>query len=146
MMTNRLRTLFSRAKEIYQEEGLKATIKRVSAFVISPMLDEYGIFYVYERTLEKGNEVDYLPKIPNVTHRIIATIEQLHELTNEGYDLSLIDVDEYHSRLKERAILSLLFVDREFASLSLRKPRMHLIGTHIRLTSQTMRFVVEVLG
>jgi hypothetical protein len=112
-LTSRAGTLSNRAKNIYQEEGLLAAIKRVFTFLISPILDEYNDFYVYVLSLREGNEVDYLPKIQNSTHRIVETIEQLDELSNTGFDLSLIDIDQYRYRLDKGATLSLLFVDRE---------------------------------
>ena len=117
-MTIRLQTLFNRAKDIYQEEGLSATIKRLYAFIISAISYENNVFYVYEHILEESNEADYLPKIPNVTHRIVETVDQLDELQNEGFGLSLSDIDQSRYRLEKGAILSLLFIDREFASIS----------------------------
>lgn len=118
MMTNRLGMLINRVKEIYREEGLLATIGRILAFVVSPIIDEYSVLYVYEHTLTEGNEADYLPKTQNITHRIIETVDQLDDLSNEGHDLSLLDIDQAHYRLEKGAIASLLFTDREFASVS----------------------------
>jgi hypothetical protein len=87
--------------------------KRILAFLISPLLSEYGVFNIYERTLEELNEADYLPKIQNATHKIIETIEQLDELLNEAFDLSLLDVNQARYRLGKGATLALIFIDRE---------------------------------
>jgi len=114
-MTSKLGTLFARAKEIYREEGILILIKRFFSFVISPLSYEFGIFYVYELTLKEGNEVDYLPKIPNVTHTMIETIEQLDELAEDEFDLSLLDINLARHRLEKGAILSLACIGNELA-------------------------------
>ena len=111
-MLYRLSVLINRVKAIYQEEGLLSTIRRIFVFIIS-ILYKHETYYVFRRTLKVGNEADRLPKIPNVTHRIVETIEQLDELSNEGFDLSLLDIDQARYRLGKGAILALLFVDRE---------------------------------
>jgi len=59
------------------------------------------------------DETKYLPKIPNVTHKIVETVEQLDELQNEGFDLSLLDVDQPRYRLQKGAIAKLVFVGHE---------------------------------
>lgn len=149
-MTSRLRTLFSRAKDIYQEEGLLATVRRIFVFSVSLLSYENSVFYVYERILKRGNEANRLPKIQNFTHRLVDKVEQLDGLLNEGFDLSLLDINQARYRLERGAIVSLIFVDDEFAATSwsalTEEAKKPLIVTRIRLTSQTMRFVVEALG
>jgi len=117
-MFNRLRALFNRVKDIYREEGLIATIKRIFASLISKSYKN-EVYYVYGRTLEEGNEADRMPKIQNITHRMVETVHQLDELSNEGFDLSLIDIDQYRYRLEKGAIAGLIFVDRELGFTSL---------------------------
>lgn len=73
-MTNRLHTLLIRVKDIYREEGLSATIKRIFAIVISLTSFETRIYYVYVLTLKVSNEADYLPEIQNVNHMMIETV------------------------------------------------------------------------
>lgn len=123
-MVNRLSALFTRAKEIFREEGLLALIIRTSNFaasaVVSAISFENSEFYVYTRTLSgnRDNEADYQPKISNATHMMIETVEQLEELSAKGYDLSLIDIEQSHYRLKKGAIASLVFVGSEFGHIS----------------------------
>jgi hypothetical protein len=121
-MTSRLRKLLNRAKDIYQEEGLLATIRRTVAFAVSLILSaisyENSEFYVTGRVLRVEDEAKYRPKIPNVTHRIVETIEQLGELINEGYDLSLLDISKPRYRLEKGATLSLVFVDHEIGHMN----------------------------
>jgi hypothetical protein len=120
MMTNRLGKLLNRTKEIYQEKGLLTLIKRIFIFVISPIIEEYNNFYVYELPwdLEGVDEADYLPKVPNITYRTIETVQQLGELSNEGFDLSPVDIEQFRRRLQKGAILSVVFVDREVGHTS----------------------------
>jgi hypothetical protein len=112
-LTNSLRTLLSRVKDIYQEEGLLVLIKRILAFLISPLLSEYGVFYVNQHALEVKDKASYLPKIPNVTQKMVETIEQLDELASKGYDLSPLDISQARYRLGKGAIANLVFVDHE---------------------------------
>jgi len=121
-MVNNVSILLTRANTIYQEEGLSALIKRVFAYakyLISSVISyENSTFYVYGQVVTQGNEVDYLPKIPNVTHTMIETIEQLNELAEKGYDLSLIDVNQARYRLQKGTIANLIFIDHEFGHIS----------------------------
>ena len=111
-MTNRLGALINRVKNIYQEEGLLTTIKKILTSVIS-VIYTTSAYNVYVRTLTKDNEADRMPKIQNVTPRIVETIQQLDELYNQGFDLSLLDIDQYRYRLERGAIATFAFVDRE---------------------------------
>lgn len=119
-MTSRLGTLMNRAKEIYQEEGLLALIKRTFIFTIYLMVSRDSLFYVYELPwdLEGVDEADYLPKVSNITYRTIETVQQLDELSNKGFDLSPVDIKQFYRRLQKGAILSVVFVDREVGHTS----------------------------
>jgi len=114
-MTSRLGTLFTRARDIYREEGLLPLIKIIFAFILSPVVDEYNNFYIYERPLKEGEEADHLHKIKNVTNKVVETVEQLEELTSEGFELSSLDISLAHYRLSKGAIAFLTFVDSELA-------------------------------
>lgn len=117
-MANKVTTLLNHVEDIYRKEGLTSTIKRIINFIVSAKWYENSIFYVYEHILDEGNEVDYLPEIQNVNHRIIETVEQLDELLEEGYDLSLVDIEQTRNRLEQGAILFLVFINCDFASVS----------------------------
>jgi len=116
-MTSRIRTLISRAKEIYQEEGLLTLIKRTFAFakytVLSVASYENTEFYITGRVFRVEDETKYLPKITNITHKIVETVTQLDELQKDGFDLSLLDVDQPKHRLQKGAIAILVFVSHE---------------------------------
>jgi len=116
-MLDRLRTLFSRVKDIYQEEGLLDTIERIFLFtkhvILSAISYENSEFYITGRVLRVEDDDKYLPKIPNVTYWFVETIEQLDELQKEGFDLSLLDIDQPHYRLQKGAIVNLVFVGHE---------------------------------
>ncbi|HEY32330.1 MAG TPA: hypothetical protein G4O10_04425 [Dehalococcoidia bacterium] len=112
-MPRRPSTFINRVKDIYQKNGFLATIKRVLVFIIS-ILYQNEIYHVYGRALkEDNNEANRMPKIQNITHRMVETVQQLDELSDEGFDLSLIDIDLYRHRLQKGATSNLIFVNHE---------------------------------
>lgn len=115
-MTKKLRILFNRAREIYQKERFFETIRRICTFIIWVISCESRVFYVYSQTLREGSDTDHIPKIESVTHRIVETVQQLDELSKEGFDLSLLDINQSRHRLERGAILSLVFVDHELGN------------------------------
>lgn len=121
-MSSKSFTLFNRVKEIYRAEGPLITIKRICTFaasvVSSTISYENSVFYVYVKDLTKRDKVNYIPKILNVNHRIVETPEQLDELSNQGYELSLVNIDQARYRLYKGAVLSLLFIGNELGSTS----------------------------
>jgi len=57
-----------------------------------------------------------MPKIKDFTFKIVETTQQLDELSNEGFDLSLLDINEARHRLEKGAIAFWVFVERELAT------------------------------
>lgn len=121
-MTTKLYSIVNGAKEIFREEGLLTLIKRTFSFLVyviqSAISYENSVFYVYGRTLKVSDEANRMPRIQNFIHRMIETAEQLEEVRSEGFDLSLIDINQYRYRLAKGAVLSLIFVDHELACTS----------------------------
>ena len=114
-MINRLNTRFTRAKDIYKREGLVILIKATFAFLISCLSYGKYSFYVYEILVEKRNVADYMPEIKDITVKIVETKQQLDELLNDGFELSLLDIPQAHYRLEKGAIALLIFVECELA-------------------------------
>jgi len=112
MITNAISTRFYRAKDIYQKEGFTILLKKIFTSLIS---FENSSFYIDEFLLQKRNEADFMPRIKNVTCRIIETTQQLDELLKDGLDLSLLDIAKARYRIEKGAIVTLLFVGRELA-------------------------------
>jgi len=112
-MKTQLGIIINRAKEIYRNDGLIPLLKNIFTSLIS---FEISSFYIYERTLIRGKESDFMPKIQNVTHKIVEIKQQLDELLNGGFDLSLLDITQAQRRLKKGAIASLIFIERELAT------------------------------
>jgi len=78
-MISTLVAMLKRAKDILQTEGLKPLLTRGFAFV-SVWLVQYRDYYLYEHTLEDGNEADYLPEIQDFTLKIISSNEEADKL------------------------------------------------------------------
>lgn len=107
--------LFSRVKYVLRNEGFIPLIRRVPKFLYSASF-EYQRFYLYELHIgEKRNQADYMPKIENFTFKIIETTQQLDELNNGDFNLSLMDIVEARWRLIKGAVTLLIFVDNELA-------------------------------
>ena len=74
-----------------------------------------GAIDVDEQVLEYRNQADFMPKIRDVSFKIVETTQRLDELSDEGFDLSLLDVTQACYRLEKGAIAALVFVERELA-------------------------------
>lgn len=115
MIIDKLRTRFTRVKEIYQKEGLVTLLKRIYAFLLCWFSYEKCTFYVHQQVFEHRNEADFMPRIQNFTCRIVETTQQLDELSKENFNLSLLNITQAYQVLERGAILTLIFVERELA-------------------------------
>jgi ribosomal protein S18 acetylase RimI-like enzyme len=86
-------------------------LKRLAAFVFQSYFCD-----LYESTLIERNEADFLPRIRNLTFHIVYTAQRLDELVSAGFDLAHSNT-ETRSMLEQGAVVGLLFVDRELASM-----------------------------
>ena len=74
----------SRAKDIWQREGVISLIKKAFLYVVR-LFFIYETFNMYENTLD-GPKV--LPKMQNFALKIISTPEELDKLVADGFDIS----------------------------------------------------------
>jgi ribosomal protein S18 acetylase RimI-like enzyme len=72
--------------------------------------------YLYESSLIKRSEADFLPRIRNSIFSLITSEQQLDELESAGLELSHIDT-EARSMLGRGTVAGLLFVGRELVSV-----------------------------
>lgn len=114
-MTSKLSARFTRAKEIYQQEGLYTLFKRTFTFLLSWLSYEKSDFYLYEYRPGGMNKADFFTRTHGISYIVIDTIQRLDELLNADFDLSLFDIVQARERLKKGAVLLLLFVNQEFA-------------------------------
>ena len=99
-------------KKVVFKEGWKMSLsKKLMDFIFQ----SYSC-YLYESSLIKRNEAEFLPGIQNFTLKIVTAKQQLDELESAGFDLSLCD-GEARSLLEKGAVAGLLFVNRELASV-----------------------------
>jgi hypothetical protein len=113
----RLGFLISRAKEIFQTEGLLPLLKRGSVFLLGHVF-RYVKYYLYEHTIEERKEADFLPKTRDFTFRIITSNQQAAELVAAGFDFG----PHYHYTrrgLKKGAVAFCFFIGGELAHLGL---------------------------
>jgi ribosomal protein S18 acetylase RimI-like enzyme len=79
------------------------------------MFNSYSC-YLYENSLIKRNEADFLPGISNLSFEIVSTKQHVHELQSNGFDMSKFDKQAL-SMLEQGAVVGVLFVDKELASM-----------------------------
>ena len=74
--------VLKRAKDILQKEGLKTLLMRGFDFARRLLLG-YGECYLYEYTLIERNEVDFLPRIKDLTLKIVSSNEEADKLAED---------------------------------------------------------------
>lgn len=110
-----MRRLLSIIKHVFRKEGLTSLIKRTFEFAIS-LLFEHRTFYLYERPFKsRPNKADFLPKVQDYSLKILTSSEQLDYLQKDGFDLSLLNVEQAKYRLTKTAILILVLINNELA-------------------------------
>jgi len=112
-MIHTLSVLFSRAKDIFQTEGLRPLLSRGFARYFF----QYRTFYLYKRSVIERNEADFLPRIQNFTVKIVSTNQQADELAADSIDFRSRFVNARRC-LDKGAIAFCIFVDRELAHLA----------------------------
>ncbi|MFC1979902.1 hypothetical protein ACFLVS_03450 [Chloroflexota bacterium] len=112
---NRLRTLFVRAKDVLQKEGLVAFLGWARIYVV-PHFVQYATFYLYELTIKERNKADFMPRIQNFTLKTVSTNQQAGELIVDGFNLSS-DITRIRQGLEKGAIAFCIFVERELAHI-----------------------------
>ena len=114
-MISTLVAMLKRAKDILQTEGLKPLLTRGFDFV-KVWFFEYGDYYLYEHTLEDGNEADFLPNIQDYTFKIISNNKEADELAAIGSDFRRRFVSARRS-LDKGAIAFCIFVKGEIVHI-----------------------------
>lgn len=101
-----------------QTEGLPAFVRRAFLFVVRSFFS-YGNYYIYEKTLNDANELQFTPKIQNCNLKILSTPEEVDELIAEGFHINAyLAISETKARISRRAILFCVFVGKELAHRS----------------------------
>ncbi len=109
-------TMFKRARDILQTEGLKPLLTRGFAFVEVRFL-EYGDYYIYEYTLKERNEADFLPELQDFTFKIISSNEEADKLAKAvGSDFRRRFVTA-RNKLDKGAIAFCIFVKGEIVHI-----------------------------
>lgn len=111
----RLTELFTRAKYIFQTEGLTPLLRRGFTFLAGYFF-QYGTLYLYEFTVKERNEADFLPRIRDFTFKVVTTNQQADELAADGLEFRS-HVINARQRLDKGAIAFCVFIDGELASI-----------------------------
>lgn len=107
-----LSALFTRAKVIFQTEGLVPGLR----FLV-PYLFRYDTYYLYKHTMKERNEADFMPKIQDFTLKIVFTNQQADDLAVAmGVDFRSYSINA-RRRLDKGAIAFCIFVENEIANI-----------------------------
>jgi hypothetical protein len=120
-MISRLTELFTRAKQIFQTEGLIPLFRQAFAFVVWRFF-EYETLYLFEHSTDnvrKLDEADFMPKIDNFTLKIISTNHEADELEAKGLEFLQFrsPLNNDRDRLEKGAIALCIFIGRELAHI-----------------------------
>ena len=115
-MKNKLSRRFTRAKEIYQKEGLVPLIKMTFTFLVSRFSYNNITFYIEGFLLNEENEADFLPKVQDFTFEIIATKQQADELAAASFDFGSHHPNERRG-LEKGAVAFCFFIDGKLAHI-----------------------------
>jgi hypothetical protein len=118
MRVTRLTSVFSRAKQIYQIEGLINLMRRGLAFLRYRLL-EYRTYHLLVHRLEKVkqmNESDLSPKTEDLSLEIVVSNDEADRLEARGLDFRSQARDSYR-RLSSGAVAICLFIGNELAHI-----------------------------
>ena len=107
--------LFSTAKQVIENEGAIAFIRRASSFICKQLF-VYKTSYLYEQTLKERKEADYMPKVEDFVHKTISSNGEVDELTAEGFEFRPWH-SVYRRRLDGGVVALCIFVERQLASI-----------------------------
>lgn len=108
-----MNALFNRIRQIYQNYGLVTLIRRALKFIVS-FLFEYKKFYLFvHKVVKLNNESDWIPRIDNINMKILKATDDLDKLSEEGLDLSQVNIDQTVRRLTNGAFALLIFANSQ---------------------------------
>ena len=114
MLFTKLHALYGRAKYIIHDEGVVYFIWLVISRLRKSIFN-HEIYYLYLKELIAQDEIEFAPKIQNVTLEIICTPERFDDLNARGYQFdSLVS----RKMINKGAIAFCVFVNRELGNIT----------------------------
>jgi len=107
--------MFTRAKQILDTEGWQTLFSMGFKFLVDLFFGNIK-YYLFESTIGELQEVDFLPKIGNVTYKMVSSNQQASELAATGLEFRPPFVDARKS-LDRGATAVCFFVGRELAHI-----------------------------
>jgi hypothetical protein len=120
-----LESLFLRARDIQQQDGLWGLFKHGCLFLTSPLYKR-NLFYLYEKIITNEAETESQPRIDikDIKWVAVSSNQQADELEQEGYHFRShptdwnIGLTTYRRWLDEGVIAFCTFVRKEFAAIN----------------------------
>lgn len=120
-MRYRLSESFTIARRIRETEGLTTLLRRGFTLFLTRLtssLFRYETFYLYEHTMRKRNEADFMPSIQNFSFQIVSTNQQADELVRDGFNDFRRRINNVRRGLDGGAIFFCIFVRAELAHIA----------------------------
>jgi ribosomal protein S18 acetylase RimI-like enzyme len=105
--------LLTRAREIFQTEGLLALLRRGFIFLAGSFF-HYGNYYLYEYSVKERNATDFVPEVRHFTFKIVVSNQQADELAANFLGLRS-HVFNARQRLNKGAIAFCVLIGSELA-------------------------------
>lgn len=106
--------IFKRGIYILKKNGIKIFLRNTFSFLVSFFYSQ-GTYYIYEKTLNKKEQYQFKPKIPDAYVKMISRLAELESLTSEGYDFKMIN---FQDKLMKGALAFCVFVNKELAHVT----------------------------
>ena len=116
---DKLTTLFRRAKQVCQTEGLSSMLRQAFAFV-GHCLFEHGSYWLYAEptdAMAAANEADFLPPVDGFRFEIVASNQRADELEADGLEFRS-RVSNGRARLDSGVVAFCVFAGHELAGIS----------------------------
>ena len=115
---HRATALVTRAKQLYQSDGFIALLRRGFAFLLYCFL-QYRTYHIYKDHLEDLPELDetaFLPRVENVTLKLVSSNEEADGLEAEGLEFRSL-VPHASEVLEHGATACCIFVGHELVHI-----------------------------
>ena len=108
-------TLLNKAKRVAKEEGLPTLVNKTFVRLKSRIF-RYATLYCFEHELRERNEADFLPKIGDLTFKILSSAEEAGKLSKDGFDFGRYG-ESIRYQLDKGATVFCIFAGRELAHM-----------------------------
>lgn len=116
-MMSRIKTLRLQVINIRHREGFASLCWRGFLIIIHHLyLFNYSTYYLYEHTMKERCEADFMPKVKELTCKIVFDNQEAEKLAESGYEFRSYQRNA-RERLDKGAIAFCFFIEKELAHI-----------------------------